>query len=257
MKAMKGGFGLIIFAIAIMGVVSCASYSRPYYNPLKPAGRLEGKAVLAGCQIKKSAIRSMGILGVSNTVFSLSWKSGDPLIESLVKHLDREALKAILIKPFPDDYYRKMRAKENKQAFRPSNSVAASGFYPIGDTLRDPGAMDKTSLDTLNEFSDAGLYVVFDADIIDAIAPHIFNFMEFTLEYEVSMIVYDRSGKKLLSRHYSKRYERLDATAWNSSDVYFDMLDRTVEAFGDQISSDIREFLPAPPATGDVESRSI
>jgi hypothetical protein len=232
----------IIAAASIALCASCAtSTMRPYYVPLSVKEPLSGNIAVVGCQMKRLAEgKNASIFGPPPS-FMMEWKNGDALLAALGERLSPESKRRLPFAPLPDrifSAYREMKNAENPASGEAT--VAATGFIPIYDEKGKADRLDSKLLRILNGSLSCDYYVVFDGDIIDIVTPTLFNFQDFTLEYEISLIAYDRTGRKVLSRHYDRRYERISGYSWFSQATYFSLLEETMEHIQAALNTDIQ-----------------
>ncbi len=165
---------------------------------------------------------------------------------ALNEALTPEAKQSLPIATLPDQVFKAYRSlRSNGFLLTKESNAPATGFISLYDQEGKPDQLDPKILKILNDSLDLDYYLLLDGDIIDYVVPSLANFMEFSLEFEISLIAYDRLGKKVLSRHYSRRFERLNGFSWVDSEAYIEVLGMTMESIAEQLNADILAFIPA------------
>ena len=100
----------------------------------------------------------------------------------------------------------------------------------------------KRELDILNKEIKSDYYLVFDGDIIEYEIPSFFNFFEFSLTYEISIVIYNNIGDKVFSKHYKQNFHRIPESHMDAN-TYYDYLSKTIFLYADTIDKDLKAVI--------------
>lgn len=121
--------------------------------------------------------------------------------------------------------------KKDAQAYKKSLGKIQADFvsYPFREMIlldADPSGdfLDEAAVDYLNERAPAKYYGTIVLSIPYLERPHIVNKFEFTLDTQISFILYERSGKKVLVRNFKRHSRKMDIEdlTYKRSDVYWE-----------------------------------
>ena len=105
-------------------------------------------------------------------------------------------------------------------------------------TDSEPDQMDSSTLEVLNKSSQDKYYMVLDFDFPDIRLGKWYNFYDFRILGEMAVIIYDRSGKKVQSKHFYREFTHvktrisdfatyqnvIDVMIWENKDYLLSML---------------------------------
>lgn len=118
----------------------------------------------------------------------------------------------------------------------------------VVDAKGRPDRMDPNILKMLNDNIESEYYLVLDADILDYQWKKWFGLIPFEMTYEISLVLYNNQGEKVVSNHYRHRLTKAPGSFYKATG-YYSGLEISLEAVKDEIIEDLAKLGAAPTSS--------
>ncbi len=246
---MKKLFVLLITVIILLSVSCMTKQKHLYFYETDQNVKIKGTVPLVSIQVSGREYRWTEKRGNVSTTYIFYFENANRFANIL--------LKAIPIKDYgivvPDIL---QKGKVNLKNYTTEMAAISNKSYdwgiPVVDEINNPKKMDGDVLTCLNDNLDSDYYLVLDADILSIQFPKWFGLVPFKIKYEFSLVMYDRKGNKVLSKHYRYFSSEIPGSIYDVESYY-----KGLELALDQAKEKIIKDLISIGATPVIENKKV
>lgn len=198
MKKIKK-FLLIIFAFTIL---CCTTNSGIYFNDKLSNDPINGTVELVSMQMERNPVTFSATWGNSTTTTKILFDNANYFAMSLFEFMDNSIWSKIILN-------NSINNESKLSNVVKGHSVPADGFFLVTDEYENPYQMDQDILIKIKSRSNADFFLVFDVDVQRySQGGFLWNTKISDIEFEFSVVIYNKYGEKNVSKHYKHRIKK-------------------------------------------------
>lgn len=244
---MKHALKMVIVLVTIVLIAACTTTGRHlYYHEAEPEAELtiEGALPLVSIQLSGRSLSWSEQGGNIVTTYTFEFNDANGYANMVFDYLPLKELGIGIPETLRKGDVRLTEYLDYRAWIR---NESYDWGIPVVDEKGTAERMDPNILTCLNETVDSEYYLVLNADIIDHQWSAWFGLIPFRIVYEFSAVVYDRDGRKVVSRHYRHPIKQMPGSIYEAR-TYYDGLEIALEQVKDEITADLKELGASPDA---------
>lgn len=201
---------LLFLILSVMVLASCGVNRSIKLTDIQKSGLKSGSIAFIGFQYRDPVVSWYVSTGKGKYFRKIHLAQPENVLSSFMLNLTPEVRNKLIYPDYPKEQvfrFNQNIAKDQNQL----KYISLSNYIPIYDSLEKEGYMDSYCLEQLNNSMDTDYYLLVVGEAKLSGKPRKNNYSKLSLTPNISVIIYNRMGEKILVRSYQNKYNNIGA----------------------------------------------